>query len=420
MKRIYRQFTIFTIGFLMIGFSLKAQVDSTKTKALSDSIANLYLRYLSLSEATENVQGKLVTSLSSLEDKYKFVENLSQGNNEQLKQIKKDGLISDQNFYERNKESMVRAASFVEAVNTGLNALEFSVSSLDYSNSIFELNNPTNTDLGFSLEKVIIKIVDEKIIKGKFARKGGSKLRSIISSILNNPLVNNPLTKAIVSTVPAVSSITSIFNVVNSVAVTEDDIETSDLTAFTKELQRYTAHYEALAKASRDLDFNLNNLKLKSESVRKLATNFVREQIYDIYTPNNAPSLEGLDMNSMVRRHYNYITVQEYIKQVEVKNSNSYDFLSKRFVFPLVSRSKVSFIAEEVEKLYNEYLTTLSTYHNNVVVILNNATNLSDDATKISKKIFDLNERYKLLVDAYLKNVAIEDMKAREDNIPRF
>lgn len=358
--------------------------------------------------------------MTSLEDKYKFVESLSQGNNEQLKQIQKDGLISDQNFYGRNKESMVRAASFMEAVNNGLNALEFSVSSLDYSNSIFELNNPTNTDLGFSLEKVIIKLVDEKIIKGKFARRGGGKLRNIISSILNNPLVNNPLTKAIVSTVPAVSSITSIFNVVNSVAVTEDDIETSDLTAFTKELQRYTAHYEALAKASRDLDFNLNNLKLKSESVRKLATNFVKEQIYDIYTQNNAPSLEGLDMNSMVRKHYNYITVQEYIKQVESKNNNNYEVLSKRFVFPLVSRSKASFIGEEVEKLYNEYLTTLSTYHNNVVIILNNATALSEDKTKVSKKIFDLNERYKLLVDAYQKNVAIEDLKAREDNIPRF
>jgi len=420
MNLFLRKITLFSLVFLFLGVNLQAQTDSIKTKALSDSMSNLYLRYLNLSKTTEDVQSKLVTSLSGLEDKYKFVENLSQGNNEQLKQIKKEGLISSQNFYERNRESTVRSASFMESVNGALNALEFSVSSLDYSNSIFELNNPTNTDLGFNLEKVILKIVDEKIIKGKFQKKGGSKLRSIISSILNNPLVNNPITKAIVSTVPAISSITSIFNIVNSVAVTEDDIDTSDLTAFTKELQRYTAHYEALSKASRDLDFNLNNLKLKSESVRKLAINFVKEHINDVYTQQNAPSSEGMDMNNMVRKHYNYISVLEYIKQVERQNNNNYDFLSKRFVFPMVSRSKASFIAEEVEKLYNEYLTTLSTYHNNVVVILNNATGLSDDTTKISKKIFDLSERYKLLTEAYLKNVAIEDLKAREDNIPRF
>lgn len=417
----YLKITLLCCATFIIGTSTsRAQEDPTKMKALSDSIAGLYVKYFDIAKSADEIQSKVISSLSTLEDKYKFVENLSQGNNEQLKQIQKEGSISNRNFYERNRESTVRAASFMEAVNNALNALEFSVSSLDYSNSIFELNNPTNTDLGFSLDKVIIKIVDDKILKGKFAKKAGGKLKSIISAILNNPIVNNPITKAIISTVPAVNSISSVFNVVNSIAVNEDDIDISSINLFTKEIQRYTAHYEALAKASRDLDFNLSALKMKSESVRKLATHFVEEHIRDIYTQEGSPSLEGVDMNNMIRRHYNYISVMEYIQGVERQNNNNYDFLSKRFIFPMISRSKVSFIGEEVEKLYNEYLTTLNNYHNNIVVILNNATSLSEDSTKISKKIFDLNERYKLLIEAYEKNVALEDLKAREDNIPRF
>ncbi len=421
MKLIYQKITLLCCATFFLGTCvLSAQEDTQKMKALSDSISGLYIKYFDIAKNTQEIQGKLVSSLSSLEDKYKFVENLSQSNNEQLKQIQKEGSISNRNFYERNRESTVRAASFMEAVNNALNALEFSVSSLDYSNSIFELNNPTNTDLGFSLDKVILKIVDDKIIKGKFAKKAGGKLRSIISGILNNPIVNNPITKAIISTVPAVNSISSVFNVVNSIAVNEEEIDISSINLFTKEMQRYTAHYEALAKASRDLDFNLNALKMKSESVRKLATHFVVENIQDIYTREGSPNLEGIDMNTMIRRHYNYISVMEYIQGVERKNNNNYDFLSKRFIFPMIARSKVSFIGEEVEKLYNEYLTTLNSYHKNIIVILNNATSLSEDSTKVSKKIFDLDERYKQLITAYEKSVALEDLKARKDNIPRF
>ncbi len=396
---------------------LLAQVENDKTKELADSISNLYTRYFSLQESKDDTEDKL----KNLEEKIKIIENQATGNTEQLISMSDADRRTRKTIYERSRLSIEATANYLDAVNDGLNALEFSVSSLDYSNSIFELNNPTNTDLGFSLDKAILRIVDDKIINGKFGRKFGSKLRSIVSGIINNPIINNPITKAVVSTVPAVSSIASVFNVVNSVAVGEDDINTQALNAFNRELQKYVAHYEALAKASRDLDFNLANLKVKTEAVRQLTTNFARQSVLDLYTNQDTPpSLEEMSMNDVVNRYYNYATVNQYIQKLENQANRDYNFLSTRVVFPVVGRSKAAFIIEEVEKLYNEYVTTISTYHKNIVIILNNATTLSDDPSKVSQKIEELNGDYTRLLESYEQNVDLENIKAREDNIPRY
>ncbi|MDX2304122.1 MAG: hypothetical protein NW226_15055 [Microscillaceae bacterium] len=396
---------------------LLAQNDSLRIKMLSDSIANLYERYLSLEGA---VDANSKSKITKIEDKIKVLENQAQGNTEQLSKISDEDRRTLKTIYENNKLSIVATANYMDAVNDGLNALEFTVSSLDYSNSIFELNNPTNTDLGFSLDKAMLKIVDDKILNSKFGKKFGSKFKTIISSIINNPIINNPITKAIVSTVPAVSSISSVFNMVNTVAIENEDIGAEALKEFNKEIQKYVAHYEALAKASRDLDFNLSSLKLKTESVRKLTNNFVRQSVTDLYTPDGAPDMSKIDMNVIIKQYYNYAKVTEYIMKLEQLNNNNYNYLSKRLVFPVVGRSKVAFIGEEIEKLYSEYQTTLNTYHENVKVILNNATTLSDDKAKITQKVNDLDTRYTRLIESYVRNVNIANIKALEDNIPRY
>lgn len=423
MKKLF--FLIIPLLFL-INTNTYAQKDSLRVKALSDSIASLYERYFSLSEKTNRTSQALAetskkvdASLDKIEDQYKVMENQAQGLEEQLSRITDADRRTVKTIYEENELSVVATANFMDAVNTSLNALEFSVSSLDYANSIFALNNPTNNELGFSLDKVIMTSVENNILRGaKFKKKFGDKLKGILKGIINNPIVNNPITKAVVSTVPAVSSITSAFNVVNSVAVSEESISASLLKKFTDEMQSYVAHYEALAGASRELDLNLKSLKVKTVSVRKLAKNFVKQNISDLYA-DKTPKVDNLDMNSMVKRYYNYANVSRYIDQLERANNMNYHFLSRRIVFPTIARTKASFIAEEVEKLYNEYEATLSNYHSNILTILNNATKLTKEPQKVTQKILALDKQYKDLLANYKKSVDLENLSALEQNIPR-
>jgi hypothetical protein len=420
MQLLMKKSILILLIYIPWGGHLLAQNDSLRVKVLSDSLTSLYERYFNIEKNTTQVQGKLSNDLKNFNDKIKKLENQTEGNSEQLAKMSDADRRTSQTIYENNRLSFLATANYMDGVNNSLNALEFSVSSLDYSNSIFELNNPTNTDLGFSLDKVVIKLMNEKVLTPKAEKKFGSKLRSIVTNILNNPLVNNPITKALVSTVPAVSSIVSVFDVVNSAAVSNVEIEAQSLLDFNKGLQKYVGHYEALAKASKDLEFNLGNLKLKAESVRKLASNFAKESVIDLYTRQNAPNMTSLDMNTIIKKHFNYPIVSEYIGQLEKSNNHNYPVLAKRVMFPLTGRSKISFIGEELEKLYNEYLATLSNYHNSIIVILNNANGLSEDQSKIAQKIYDLDKRYKALIESYEKNVNIENLRSLESNVPRY
>lgn len=405
---------ILCLVFLAIPGMLVAQNDSLRIRTLSDSIASLYNRYLGLNRQLNNNNNRL-------DDKIKVIENQSSANSERLdKFLKNTELRTYETIYKNSKLSFISSANFMNSVNEALNALEFTVSSLDYSNSIFELNNPTNSDLGFSLDKVILKIVDEKIINSsKNGRRFGDRLKSILSGIINNPIINNPITKAIVTTVPAVSSITSVFNVVNSLAVGETTIGTEMLKSFSKDLEKYVGHYEALARASSDLDFNLTSLKVKTEALRKLANNFTTQSVIDLYTRDQVTGIEKMDMNSVVKKYFNYAATTEYIEKLEQKNG-SYEFLSRRVVFPITNRSKISFILEEIERLYSEYVTTLNTYHNSIIAILNNANNLSEEPAKIKNKISKLETQFKTLLINYERNVDLSNIKALEANVPRY
>ncbi len=398
----------------------QSKLDSILISNLADTLTDLYKRYFAIQENSESEQQRFRNVLTVLEDKLKLLENQALGNSEQIEQITSEDLRTKKTIYEKNRLGIIATANYMDAVNDGLNALEFTVNSLDYSTSIFALNNPTNTDLGFSLEESILQIVDQKIIKGKFGTKFGGKLRSILSGIINNPIINNPITKAITSTVPAVSSITSVFNVVNSVALGQRDINQQALNDFNTELQKYVAHYEALAKASQELDFNLASLRLKTASVRGLALNFVKESLTDLYTPEEVPNLEGLDMNTIIQKYYTYARVSQYVQNLERTHQYDYDYLSQRVIFPVVGRSKVSFIYEEIGKLYSDYVTTLTSYHKTIQEILQNAIKLSKEPKKVAQKTEDLNQRFEALLKSYQKNVDMENIKALVDNIPRF
>lgn len=407
---------------------VQAQSDSLRVKALSDSVANLYERYFLLEKESKEAKEAVekVKDLGNLENKFKVLENQAQANSEVLSKIDKEAFLDKKTKYENSKNTILAVSDYMNEVNNALNTMEVSFTALDYANSIMELNNPTNSDLGFSLDKVVVKLVEDKIINtsGKFGRKFGDRLKSIVSGIINNPIINNPITKGIVntiSTVPAVSSITSVFNVVNSLAVNNDEIGVNVLRNFSGDLQKYVQHYEALAQASQSLTSGINDLKVKSESVRKIATNFAKQSVSELYQAD-MPDISEQNLNDVIKKHYNYREANRYIASLEQKYQQDYGKLSDRVVFSSVGRNKVAFLGEEVERLYNEYLSTLKNYHERVLNILKNAqeNKLSEKQDAILNKRLSLETQYENLVKTYERSVGIENLRRLSERIPRF
>lgn len=403
-------------------------------KNLADSLADIYKRYYKLQETLESTQKASGKELDGLQQKFQSVENQTQANSnvlndlgKKINQFDEKDVINATTLFNKSKMSFVNTAIFMEKVDGALRDLNSAIANFSYASSITKLNNPTNNELGFSLDKVVVEMVEKHILSQVKPKKGfGERFKAIIQGIIQNPLIApviNIAKVALTATVPAVSSITSVLNTVNNYAVNEPAVSTESLLTFTKELQKFVQHYEALAKASQELETSLSHLRLKMEAVRKITQDYTQKSIVDVYTSDGLPDLNKMELDEMVKKYFNYRTVNDFIANLEknTTGASKYNVLSKRLIYPSISRSQASTIMEELERLHNEYLAGLGNYHKNILGVLENAkrTGITPDPNAISTKIAELDTQYQQVIKAYLKDIEMEDVKAAESNIPR-
>ncbi len=408
-----------------------------QNKTLADSLADIYKRYFKLQEEFETSQKASGKDLTGLQQKFQSMENQTQANSnvinelgKRVNQFDEKDVINATTLFNKSKMSFINTAIFMEKVDGALRDLNSAIANFSYASSITKLNNPTNNELGFSLDKAVVDIVEKHILSQIKPKRGfAERFKSVIQNIIQNPLiapvinVAKGITSVLSATVPAVSSITSVLNTVNSFAINEPALSPESLANFTKELQKFVQHYESLAKASQELETSLSQLRLKMETVRKVAENFTQKTIIDVYTADGLPDLSKMELEEMVKKYFNYRTVNDYIGNLEknTTGASKFNVLSKRLTYPSISRSQASMIMEELEKLHNEYLAGLSNYQKNILGVLENAkrTGITPDPNAISNKITELDVQYQQVLKAYLKDIEIEEVKAAESNIPR-
>lgn len=411
----------FCLGVLMIfaGFSAKAQKGNT-----ADSVAKLYKRFFAIEAAAGKRQKNLDDSLANLNKTYKSLKRTIDKDRKTFANVSKTirkltnkDLLDAKNRYETSRTSIQNTADFMEAFNNGLNGVEASLTFTDYFNAITELNNPTNSELGFSLEKEIMRVLNKNIGLG---RRKKPKFLRIISGI-----IKNPITQAITSIVPGVSSIQSVMNFVNGVALGEKNISVGNIVGAQNGMISYVKHYENLNKASINLNQSINSLKVRAEGLGRLSSGFVKDMVEPLHDVKKT-DLEKASLNDVLNKYYTYRIVSERIKQIENKNKTrrglNYDKLvsEPHLSYSLLNRQKVEFMSEELEKISIEYLAALDNHHKNIIKILKGAVKLNGDPAKIDKKIKMLNVQFARVKQTYKKNVNIKAVKERADRIPAY
>ncbi|TAF65581.1 MAG: hypothetical protein EAZ55_08455 [Cytophagales bacterium] len=379
-------------------------VNAQVAKSTADSLSDLYKRYFELNSQYNAMREEVNVGIRGIQD------------------IQLQNLINAKSRYEKNTRSVKATATFLEGFSNSLNNLENSLNFASYFSKISALNNPNNDELGFTLEKEVLRILDEKIIKGnaRFNNKKPSRFREIVSHI-----INNPLTEVLTSVVPGVNSILSVVNMVNQVALQDESVNTSQVIDFQKDMQKFIKHYERLAQANNDLSFNLQTLKVKTEALRKVTLDFSKGLIVNLHDNAQNPDLNTLSLEDLIEKYYSLANVTLVIDKLEGENRSgstiNYDkLLQNRLVYSSLARSKISFIGEEFERLANEYRTLMSEYHKNILLILSDAKTLSPSPEKIAKKVTEIEEEYTNLIDKYQQTVGIERLKARMNAVPIY
>lgn len=402
-------------------------IQPVSAQSLSDSVSLIYQQYFQLQEEKKALEDSVLGIKSSFIIVENQITSLNSDLSSSLQQVNKlteNDLLSKESRLRNKREKIIATARFIRASTHSFDAIDAALAQSDYLNDVGQLNSPTNEDLGFSLNKEIIKLLDENIIKNnpKFNDKNPDKFRQIV-----NTIVESPITTALTSSVPALSSISAVVDLVSGIIVKEKDVSVDDYKKFKQSLGKYINHYESLAKASYDFNSNLDQLKVKSEALRTVMGSFVSARINTLHPGVVPAEAMGSKLSQYISSHYRPEELDLQMDFIINKHKNpkgSLDYQKAlnepRLDYPLYAINQAQFIQQELESISNEYISTYRLYHKRLMEILEKSKALSKDTNKVDAKTKELDEKLLRLVETFNKNVKIGEVNRSLQKIPTY
>jgi hypothetical protein len=357
----------------------------TNGQTLKDSVNVIYKNYFDLLKTKQK--------LDTIAYKINNFEELMVSNNKIIKELSDAELFSLKKQLEQRTKKIINTTEFVFASNASLNAIKQLDATSDYLTQVSSLNNPNNSDLGFSLSHDIANIVEKNIIKRNKKVNGVKKSKFLL--FVDN-IIKSPIAQTISSAIPVVNSIKSIVNLVMGSALKGKDISIDDVIELKKSLKVYLEHYEGLAKAQTEFEQNLGNLDIRKEGLILLLTQYTKERANTL-SPNSIPNQDkSLTLTGLINKHYTKKMVQQKVSQIINLKPLDYNLhlTNNLLLYPNYALNQAKFIRDEIESLSNEYVSILSTYQSTLKKVLEKSKNIGD-ANKIDAKIFELDKKLK-------------------------
>ena len=406
------------LNFLIFLFSFTFQ--TIFAQATQDSLVQLYNRYMQLSKQTSQLDS-MHGVLSSLQTQYQNFDAILKSNNESLKRITNAQLFTFDRTLKQQRAKIVNTVDFIRSANTSLNALQVAGSVSTYLDNIGQLNNPANSELGFALSDDIIKILDARILTKKGLKTNPTKFSAIVKEVLNSP-VTNAFTKSI----PVVSNIKGVIDLVINLTASEKNVEVEDLQKLKNDLKKYIEHYEGLEQANLNFTSNLNNLNVRLDALKLILKNYTTERLRPINPSVNVDTFRSL--TNLVNRHCDKEDAQMKVDRImeECKNDNgtfNYEkaLSDKRLYYPEYAINQAQVIYDELESISRGFLSNLYTYQRNIDKVLTNSKNNKlGDTGKIDLKIKSLEGLLVNVTDAVKNSVNIDDLQNKLHRINGF
>jgi hypothetical protein len=398
----------------------------TAQKTTTDTLATLYKNYMKLMETSQNLDnsvkevGTKLDKLNEIDNKVKSLNNTLSSSLEQVNRLTENDVLSKKSRLNAQKEKVVKTSVFVGYANNSFDAIDAALAQSDYLNDVADLNNPSNTDLGFSLNEEITKLLESKIIKGNKKFKDADKLISIAQSIIKDPFV-----ATITSTIPALSAIQGVLNLVSNFIVKEPSVTVEDYKVFKKEMDRYIVHYDGLAVANQNFNSNVQNLSMRLEALRTVMNNYTVERVKTVHP--NVNFTPDMALHKVVSTYYTPLDLEKNLDGIILaykENGKEVNYTAaladSRLAYPFYAINQAQFIRQELETLTNEYVSSYRNYHKSIKNVLEKSKGLSKDVSKIDKKLVELDTKLTRLVSTFEKNVKIESVVKAVNEIPTY
>jgi hypothetical protein len=390
---------------------------SLNAQNLPDSLVQLYSNYLQMN-------GQKVDSLhfrlNSLQTQYANFGDILKSNNESLKRITNAQLFTFDRSISQQRIKIVNTVDFIRASNASLNALQAVNSLSTYLDEIGQLNNPTNTELGFSVTDDIVTQLEVRIL----SKKGISNKTKFIDIVKN--VVNAPITTSFVKSFPIVANIKGVVDLVVSLAVNDKSkVELEDVVGFKKDVQKYVEHYQGLEQANQSFTANLNTINIRVDALKLILKNYTTERLRQIDPSVKLDTFRNLTV--LINRCANKESVQQHVDGIleECKTNGAMNYQKalsdRRLYYPEYALNQAQVINDELVNLSKSFLSNLSTYQRQIETVLTNSkANKLGEIAKIDKKIAELQRLLNTVSEATSNNINLEDLQDKLQRINAF
>ncbi len=423
--------TLLLVTVLLLPNALQAQ-------DLSDSIADMYQRYIRLMESNQKLEknsiqvsdslnsfnkslNSFTTTFSNVDKKLDRITNDLSSSLQQVNRMTTNDLLSKESRLNTKKEKILATSTFIRSANNSFDAIDAALAQSDYLGDVGNLSSPTNTDLGFSLSEEVTKVLKDKIIKSK-SKLGGTSTAKVLAFV--KQIVQNPMVTSFTSSVPALGSIQSVLSLVSNIAVSDKKVSVQEYIDFNKEIEKYVIHYEALGKANADFNSNIGKLRTQTEALRVIVRNFTIERVKT--TTPEAQFEAGLALHKVISQYYDRRDLENRLDEIieEHKTGGRLNLQSalneKRLDYPFYAINQAQFIQQELETITGQYTATYRKYHESITKVLQNSKSISKDANKIDIKLASLDKKLDASVNAFERNVKIKEVSRNLQLIPNL
>ncbi|MDN3619493.1 hypothetical protein QWY81_08525 [Polaribacter undariae] len=368
-----------------------------------DSLNVIYKNYFELLKTKDKLDTVVL--------KVNNFEELMKSNNQIIKKLSDAELFGLKNQLEQRRKKIINTTEFVFASNASLNAIKQLDATSDYLTQISSLNNPENSDLGFSLSEEIAEILENEIIKGNRKINGVKKSKFLL--FIDN-IIKSPLTEELTSAIPVVSSIKSVVNLVMGNALKGNDVSIDDVIDLKKSLNVYLVHYEGLAKAQTEFEQNLGNLDIRKEGLVLLLTQYTTERSNTLNPNAISEQDKKLTLTNVINKHYTKGIVQQSVDKIISAKPLDYNnhLTNKNLMYPTYALNQAKFIRDEVESLSKEYISIFSTYQSALKQVLEKSKAIGDK-NKIDNKISELEIKLLAVQVAFDDNLNIYNLNSK-------
>jgi hypothetical protein len=200
-------------------------------------------------------------------------------------------------------------SEFLDAAISSVNAFTGLVKKENYRTRITSLNNPTSSDMGFTLENEIQSALKPMLAKAR--NTNTSKFSEVITSLVTNQ-GKMPATRMAVAPVNPIFN--SLMSLVGTLTVQEKKITREDLDSFIRTTAKYFVQYERLNNANILFDQQMESISRKLKELQFDMRAYLGDLITIVYPDLQreqlkATSLEGLLLQYLDKEKLNILLI---------------------------------------------------------------------------------------------------------------